>query len=87
MKKIITITIIILLTLNLLLVIFNLYLTINKLNNIYTYADLIVIKNYIMEVEGFDLSDNMIKHYDLNNDGQITSADYVILNNKLNKNN
>ena len=87
MKKIITITIIILLTLNLFLVIFNLYLIINKLNNIYIYVDLIVIKNYIMEVEGFDLSDNMIKHYDLNNDGQITSADYVILNNKLNKNN
>lgn len=82
--KNITKIIIIILVINILLTLFNIYLTTYKLNNIYTYADLIIIKNHIMEVEGFYLSDNMIKHYDLNNDGQITASDYYILYNKLN---
>ena len=77
----IIILIIALLILNLLIGIF----LILKDNN-YTYADLIVIKNHIMEVEGFELNESIKKHYDLNNDGKITSVDYVKLYNKLNNN-
>ena len=50
---------------------------------VYTVADLIIIRNYIMNLEGFELSDAMIRHYDFNGDGQITAADYVRLQNKI----
>lgn len=51
------------------------------ITNIYTWGDVAVIRMIIMG----DLSPNseMIKHYDLNGDGQITSADYVRLVNRL----
>lgn len=54
---------------------------INK--NKYTVADLIVVRNYIMNVKGFELSDAMIKYYDVNGDGKVTSTDYVIISNML----
>lgn len=53
----------------------------NGASTLYTVADLIVIRNYIMGVAGFELPPNMINHYDLNNDGKVNSLDYTILQN------
>ena len=53
----------------------------NGPSTVYTVADLIIIRNYIMGLQGFELSDAMIKHYDFNGDGQVTASDYVILQN------
>lgn len=50
---------------------------------IYTVADLIIIRNYIMGLEGFEMSPSMIQHYDFNNDGRVTSADYMTLQNLI----
>lgn len=52
-------------------------------SNIYTVADLIIIRGYLMGYTGFDLSPAMITHYDFNGDGQVTAADYVILQNRI----
>ena len=52
-------------------------------STIYTVADLIIVRNYIMEVPGFELSSAMIRHYDFNNDGRVTAADYVTLQNLI----
>ncbi|MCI8396149.1 MAG: hypothetical protein HFJ52_00095 [Clostridia bacterium] len=48
-------------------------------STVYTVADLIIMRGYIMEIEGFELSPAMIQHYDLNGDGQVTSLDYMKL--------
>lgn len=48
-------------------------------STIYTVADLIIIRGYIMEMEGFKLSPAMINHYDLNGDGVVNSQDYMKL--------
>lgn len=52
-------------------------------STIYTVADLIVIRNYLMEVEGFTLPSQMINHYDFDGDGAVTASDYVILQNLI----
>lgn len=52
-------------------------------STIYTVADLIIIRGYIMGIEGFELSSDMIKHYDFNGDGKVTSTDYVLLQNAI----
>ena len=52
-------------------------------STIYTVADLIIMRGYIMGTEGFDLPEAMIRHYDLNGDGQVTPADYVRLQNLI----
>lgn len=52
-------------------------------STVYTVADLIIIRNYIMEVPGFELSNAMIQHYDLNGDGVVSTADYTILQNLI----
>ncbi len=52
-------------------------------STIYTVADLIIIRNYIRGTTGFELSPAMIQHYDLNGDGEVTSADYVELQNLI----
>lgn len=52
-------------------------------STIYTVADLIVIRGYLMGYTGFDLSPAMIAHYDFNGDGQVTPADFVILQNRI----
>ncbi|MBQ7798754.1 MAG: hypothetical protein IJ371_06505 [Clostridia bacterium] len=49
------------------------------LSTIYTVADLIIIRGYIMGTTGFALSTEMIEHYDLNGDGVVDSIDYAIL--------
>lgn len=56
---------------------------INKsgITNIYTWADLYIIRLIIMEVITAD--SDMIMHYDFNGDGVITSADYMNLKNRL----
>ena len=52
-------------------------------STIYTVADLIIIRNYIMGIPGFDFAGTFVDHYDLNNDGRVNSSDYVILKNLL----
>lgn len=52
-------------------------------STIYTVADLIIIRNYIMGVEGFELSNQMINHYDLNDDGVVNARDYAMLQNLI----
>lgn len=51
------------------------------ITNIYTWADLYIIRLIVMKT--IDADDDMIAHYDFNGDGVITSADYVILKNRL----
>lgn len=48
-------------------------------STVYTVADLVLIRNYVMNVPGFELSNAMIKHYDLNDDGAVDAADYALL--------
>lgn len=55
----------------------------NGVSTIYTVADLIMIRGYLMGTAGFELSQAMINHYDLNGDGQVTPADYVTLQNLI----
>ena len=50
--------------------------------NIYTWADLAVIQMIIMNQVTLDSWD-VIQHYDMNGDGQISSIDYVMLKNRL----
>ena len=52
-------------------------------STIYTVADLVIIRNYIMGIEGFNLPQQMIQHYDLNGDGVVNAQDYVILQNLI----
>lgn len=49
--------------------------------NIYTYGDLGVIQQIIMGT--LSVSDDIIKHYDFNGDGKITSVDYMMLKSQL----
>lgn len=51
------------------------------ITNIYTWGDTAVMRMIIMGE--LDPNDWMIKHYDFNGDGQVTSADYVTLVNRL----
>lgn len=51
------------------------------ITNIYTWADLYIIRLIITGVITADA--DMIAHYDFNGDGKITSADYVYLKNRL----
>ncbi len=48
-------------------------------STIYTVADLIIVRGYIMGYEGYTLSPGMIAHYDLDGDGEVTSRDYMRL--------
>lgn len=43
----------------------------------YTVADLVVIRNYILKIDGFDLDANMIKYYDQNGDGEVDIGDFM----------
>ena len=52
-------------------------------STIYTVADLIIMRGYIMGYTGFEMSEAMIKHYDFNGDGAVTPVDYVILQNLI----
>lgn len=52
-------------------------------STVYTVADLILIRNYIMGVPGFEMEGSIINHYDFNGDGRVSSSDYVTLKNLL----
>lgn len=52
-------------------------------STIYTVADLIIMRGYIMGTTGFELSNAMIKHYDLDGDGKVGATDYTILQNLI----
>lgn len=52
-------------------------------STVYTVADLIIIRGYIMGLTGFSLSSDMIRHYDINNDGVVDALDYTILQNLI----
>lgn len=52
-------------------------------STIYTVADLIIIRNFLMGVAGFELSTAMQQHYDIDGDGQLTALDYVTLQNLI----
>lgn len=51
------------------------------ITNIYTWGDTAVMRMIIMGE--LDPNSAMVKHYDFNGDGQVTSADYVTLVNRL----
>ncbi len=55
----------------------------NGASTIYTVADLIIIREYLMGNESFSLSETMIKHYDFDGDGIIGATDYVQLQNLI----
>ena len=48
-------------------------------STIYTVADLIIMRGYIMDIPGFSFSKAMIEHYDLNGDGVVNAQDYAML--------
>ena len=52
-------------------------------STIYTVADLIIMRGYIMGYTGFNLSSEMIQHYDLNGDGEVGPGDFVMLQNLI----
>lgn len=49
--------------------------------NIYTFGDLAVIQMIIMGT--VSANDDLIKHYDFDDDGKVTSADFIKLRNRL----
>ena len=51
------------------------------ITNIYTWADLYIIRLVIMGI--IEPNSDMIKHYDFNGSGTITSLDYIMLENRL----
>ena len=53
----------------------------NGISNIYTWADLWIIRSVIMET--MSANDEMLQHYDFNGDGKITSLDYITLKEAL----
>ena len=48
-------------------------------STIYTVADLIIMRGYMMKYQGFEFSSSMIKHYDIDGDGSVTAKDYAKL--------
>lgn len=60
----------------------NIYLRSNGYSSIYTYADFIILKNYLLgkiTLTDVDISD----HYDINGDGIIDTADTLLLRRKI----
>lgn len=53
----------------------------NGYSNIYTYADMVIIRNYLQGK--IDLSENDIQHYDLNGDGIVNSQDLLIMRQRI----
>lgn len=55
----------------------SLFIKNNGYSNIYTYADMVIMRNYLLGK--IDLSENDISHYDLNGDGIVNSADLYLM--------
>ena len=60
----------------------NLYIRNNGYSSIYTYADIVILRNYL---EGkITLTDTDIQeHYDINHDGVVNSGDLLLLRKKI----
>ena len=43
----------------------------------HTYADLVIVENYIMGK--IDIVETLVPYFDMNKDGKITSLDYVMM--------
>jgi len=53
-------------------------------STLYTCADLIIVRGHILGKDGFNLgTGSLMRHYDFNNDGRVTSVDYVRLKNLI----
>lgn len=59
----------------------NVFIDKSGASTIYTVADLIIIREYLLDNSSFKLSSAMLKHYDFDGDGKVTASDYVKLQN------
>ena len=59
----------------------NLYIRNNGYSSIYTYADMVILRNYLLGKIDLDSTD--IKHYDINHDGDVNSGDLLKLRKKI----
>lgn len=60
----------------------NIYIRSNGFSSIYTFADMAIIRNYLLgniDLTAQDISD----HFDVTGDGQVTSGDILLLRNKI----
>lgn len=57
----------------------NVFINSNGYSSIYTIADYFIIKNYLLNKEGFEFGSVEISHYDLNGDGVVNSADLLAI--------
>lgn len=55
----------------------NLFIKNNGYSSVYTFADIIILRNFLLEK--LDLSDEEKKHYDLNNDGLVDLKDLLLM--------
>ena len=59
----------------------NLYIRNNGYSSIYTYADMVILRNYLLGKIDLDSTD--IKHYDVNHDGDVNAGDLLLLRRKI----
>ena len=60
----------------------NIYIRNNGYSSIYTFADYIIIKNYILGKINLDSTD-IAEHYDLNGDGHVDTGDSLLLRKRI----
>ena len=60
----------------------NIYIRNNGYSSIYTFADYIIIKNYILGKINLDSTD-IAEHYDINGDGQVNTGDSLLLRKRI----
>ena len=59
----------------------NLYIRNNGYSSIYTYADMVILRNYLLGKIDLDSTD--IQHYDVNHDGDVNAGDLLLLRRKI----